>query len=233
MSILRELLSLHEAERATRATVDISTLFRNSNQNIQLTHDRLKFVERNGAGTWHGDRIVVGDHDNIDDGPVYEKIQKAAKEFFDDGFEIRVSQDLDVSHLAKDDAPGMIELEFTSKIDVDEANLVRIYYDPVKDRMYAGFDVWANQDDFDEAFDAAFEHATGKSFVIDDEDHYAVLDKLHKEFNEKYHIWGVVLEFKHGGSSYTVSEDLPAVAGGFVRGVQPMFLQHNKNVFGF
>lgn len=233
MSILKELLALTEAERATRATVEINTIFAKAKHDLAKAKELLAFVERNGSGTWHGDRIVVNGDGLLEDGPVYRKIDSAVKHFLKGDFEISIDQELDVSDLAGESAPGHIELSFKSEVDVQEANLVYIGYDPVKDKMYAGYDIWASQDSFDEAFDSAFEKATGIDFDIEDEEHYAVLDKLHKEFNEKFMYWGVVFEVSNNGGSYQVDEALPAMPGGFYKAVQEVFLQHHKNVVKF
>lgn len=242
MSILKELVALQEADRVSRATVGIETIYAKAKHDLAQAANLLSYIEKNGAGTWHGDRMVIShEKDHIADGPVYDKILHAVDALIEEGYETEVNQHIDANDLVQanleDDEDngghpysGDAEFTWNAIFKRDEMQFVYLGYDPIKDKMYAGFDAWISEDEFNNEFDPAFKEATGLDHDMDDEAHYEVFDRVWKDYQKQgYSMWGLVFEITPGGE-YRAEEAFPPLPGGFFRGLKKEFKANHRNV---
>lgn len=235
MLLLQELLALREAPEVPVELKDIVAAF---------PKHHGKALEKLWGGrrlVWHGDAFFG--HNEL--GAAYVKAEKAAVAYINDGYETEVNQqveadDLVQSNLEDDEDNGgnsySGSADFTwmagfGDQDGGERQECYLGYDPVKDKLYIGFDAWVSEENFNSDFDKAFEEATGMSYDGDDEEHHAVFDKVWKEYqSEGYGFWGLVFEITHNGDEYHAEEAEMPMPGGFYRGVFRQFKARHPKV---
>jgi hypothetical protein len=225
MQLLQELLALREAPEVPVELKDIVAAF---------PKHHAKALEKLWGGrrlVWHGDRFF--DHNEL--GDAYVKAEAAAEAYINDGYETEVNQEIEADDLVDgSDAPGNADFTWMAGFgDQDGGSRQECYlgYDPVKDKLYIGFDAWVDEDNFNNDFDAAFKEATGLEYDSDDEQHHEVYNNLWQEYqSEGYGFWGLVFEITHNGDDYHAEEAFPPMAGGFYRGMYRQFKANHKAV---
>lgn len=234
MLLLQELLAIHEAPEVPVELKDVIEAFpKHHGKALEKLWGGRKLV-------WHGDRFF--DHNEL--GDAYQKSLDAAEEFINDGYEAEVHMHVNAEQLVashddgededNEQAPGSADLSFQAGLgDGDGGSRQECYlgYDPVKDKLYIGFDAWTSEDTFNEEFDKAFEEATGEEYDGDNEGHQEVFNAAWEEYkNEHLGFWGLVFEITHSGDTYQAEEAFPPMAGGFYKGMYNLFKRNHKNV---
>ena len=230
MSILKELLTLHEAAPVSLEKV-AAKAYRAGAHPSEKEFAKHLFDKHWGKTTlyWHGDRFF----ENDELGAAYEKAEKAAVEVINDGYNADVNMEIDASALGDggEDAPGMADFEWQAEFgDSQGGERQECYlgYDPVHDKLYIGFDAWISDENFNNDFDAAFEKAAGVDYDADIEEHHAVLDAAWEEYQKQYAQWGLVFEITNHNGVYSAEEAFPPMPGGFYRGMFKTFKQHRS-----
>lgn len=174
MSILQELLILRESPEVPVELKDIVAAF--------PKHHGKAFSKLWGGRrlVWHGERFF--DHDEL--GPAYQKAIDAAEEYINDGYEAEVNQIVRAEQLVSsmgndhdededqdddqddsyDQAEGSADFDWKAEFGDDQGGSRQecyLGYDPVRDKLYIGFDAWISEENFNSDFDDAFEKAAG------------------------------------------------------------------------
>jgi len=223
MSLLQELLSLHEAPEVPIELKDLIKAFPNHHS---------KAISKLWGGkrlVWHGDRFFDG-HDL---GPAYLKSIAAAHYEMKNGDPIEVNLPFQVKASEDDEDGGhdITEVDFTFHAEIEPRDTQECYlgYDPKKDKLYIGFDVWLDENGLNEQFDKAFEDETGEQHDLDNEDHQATYQEVWDAF-KKHTMYGMVFEISHDGDEYTAEEAVAPMQGGFYRGTRKIFQHQHPNV---
>ena len=213
MKILRELLAIQKPQSflAEEKEVELSdiieyfpTQHKNAIQQLWGT-DRL---------TWHGKKFFSGD----ELGDAYEEIEGAAKAILPD---VEVDAQLTIEPVYKSGVQEMDfdpeSLEWKVKFEKDDVQEVYLGYDPKSDKMYIGFDAWADEAAFNEEMETSFEAITGEEYDYENEAHAAVFQKAWDNYQKaKMGMWGIVFEVTYDDGDMS-AEEMPQLtaAGGF------------------
>ena len=140
--------------------------------------DRLEY---NGMKFFSGNNL----------GPAYKKAEAAAEEAIKQGTEVRVSIPLPGNLVdAIDPDAHWDDLEYEATI--ADKQEVYVGYSPKNDQLYIGYDIWLDENDFNDAWDREFENAFGERFDDEDEDHQALFDAAWKQYRDYGH--GILFE---------------------------------------
>lgn len=230
MQTIRELLKLADPLSLNEAEVpvelrDLITAFPGKHE---------KAIQKLWGGprlVWHGKRFF--DKDSL--GDAYDQAEKAAKRAIKEGDPINIDVQVDADGMPglSEDAPGSADFSYDVEVD-PERDIQEVYlgYDPKHDKLYIGFDAWADDEEQrDEKFDDAFKEATGEEFDMDNPDHYAVYSKMHKKMQDDHlGFYGLVYEITDHGGEFDAEEALVPLANGFYRGTYDMFKRQHPTV---
>lgn len=127
-------------------------------------------------------RLMFGDMQVFDDkgeyGPALEHAVAAAEQKMKDhGIEVVI--DLN-GHVADIDDEGQIKYEDTN-ISFEETF---VGYARNGDQLIIGYDVWLDEDTFNEEFDTAFEKTFGEEFDHDNQHHEKIFNDAYKQWKE-------------------------------------------------
>lgn len=225
MSILKELLGLTNPDMLFEADVPIEL------------KDVIAAFPKHHTGAlaklWGGKRLVWHGMKFFEDdalGAAYIKAEEVAVAYMNDGYttdaNIDFSGEIDGEEISD---TVTWDVEFGERgTDHQECYLG---YDPVHDKLYIGFDVWTSEDDFNSAWDKAFEEAAGADFDGDDTEHRKIFDDAWNNYkNEGMGFWGLVFEISYDGGKMTAEEALPPMTNGFYKGLFKLFKQQHPRV---
>lgn len=230
MSIIKELLKLQDP---TLALLEAET-----SVELKAVVDAFpKHHEKALSKLWGGKRLVwhgLRFFEDGDLGEAYIKAEEAAKEYIDNGYNADVNMSVDASSIVpegeddEDRSDGDVDFSFDAEFKSDEVQECYLGYDPKRDCLYIGFDAWTSEENFNDAWDKAFEDTTGEVYDSDNEEHAAVFHEAWEEYkSEGYGFWGLVFEIdKH----FNCEEALPPMQGGFYKGTFELFKQNHPNV---
>lgn len=217
MSILKELLGLTEAHVSVELKDVIAAFPKHHAKALQQLWGGQRLV-------WHGMKFFEDD----ELGPAHVKAEQAAEEYIANGYSADVNMDIGgtIDGEEYDDS-----MRWDVEFDKDEKQECYLGYDPQTDKLYIGFDAWVSEDEFNSAFDKAFEEMTGEEHNLDNEEHQKVFNAAWEEFkNENYGFWGLIFEISFDGENMEAEEAYPALPGGFYKGVFPSFKRQQPRV---
>ena len=235
MSILSELIKLHDPLSALLAEAEAPV-------ELKAVIDAFpKHHEKALSKLWGGKRLVWHGMRFFSDGELgeaYTKAEEAAEQYIADGYNTNVEMTVDTSDFTPADAGDEdddddndisdIEVQWDVEFKEDDKQECYLGYDPKRDVLYIGFDAWSSEDDFNEAWDKAFEDATGEEYDGDNEEHQKLYDWAWEEYkSEGYGFWGLVFEIDR---DFNCEEALPPMAGGFYKGTYKLFKNNHPNV---
>jgi hypothetical protein len=220
MKILKELLGLTNPDMVFEAEVP-----------IELADVVAAFPKHHGKafsklwGTkrlvWHGKRFF----EDGTFGPAYKEALAVTDDYIKDGY--NTDANLDISGTVDGE-----DYQDTVTWDIEFSDTQEVYlgYDPKKDKLYLGYDAWATEDEFNSAFDKAFEEMTGEEFNNELPVHEAIFNEAWREFKHNFDFWGLIFEISMDGDSMTAEEAMSPMPHGFYHGVFKMFKQQHPNV---
>lgn len=194
MKLLTELHNLHEAELPDAVNkIELADLVKHFPNNYKKAIAKL----------WGGPRLCWHDipffGPNDDD--ITAKAADAVKAWGKDG---TITIDLSSVTGEIDGEDVDVEVNYDEPINPEEdGQEVYMGYDLTKDVLYAGYDVWHNEEYFNDEWDKAFKEATGEDFQIDNKEHYKLFEAAHKEFKD-IKSW-MLFELKLEGEEFTAS----------------------------
>jgi hypothetical protein len=223
MSILKELLGLSDPDMLFEADVP-----------LELKDVIAAFPKHHGKALqklWGGKRLVWHGKRFFEDGELgaaYIEAEKAAEEYIENGYNTDANMDIG----------GMIDgeeyddsMSWDVQFESDEKQECYLGYDPKRDALYIGFDAWASDEEFNSAFDKAFEDMVGEEHDMDNDEHQAVYNKAWEEYKDGgFGFWGLVFEITMEDGTMVAEEALPPMAGGFYKGTMKLFKQQHPNV---
>jgi len=235
MKLLQELLSLNEAPNVPIELEKLGKKAVQSGDKSQM--DFLQSMARKHWGganlMWHGMRFFDQDGDT---GPAYDKSIAAVEEAFDvDDIKAESSMYLNANNYVAqqhsggdehddDMPPGEAEIEWEETFYFKECQEVYIGYSPKRDKLYVGFDAWGNDEEFNNAFDKAFEEATGEEHNLDKEEHDELYREVWKEYTDgKMGFYGLLFEITDHNGEFHAELAYDPMQGGFYRGVYKIF----------
>lgn len=176
MKFLQELTGLYEAEVAGVNHVDIADLIKHFPNNHKKAIEKLWGGERL---TWNG----IPFHGEGSDSIYGDKLDAAMKEWSSQGGEMHVELSGIDYHPAEGGDPEFIEVSYDQPANpVKDGQEVYMGYDPKSGDLYVGYDMWADEEIFNEEWDTAFKTATGENFEYDEPSHQKAFNEAHKEF---------------------------------------------------
>lgn len=219
MSILKELLELNPAYLVLEGAppIEISKIITLYPQ--AKLKDALDRLWGTTSIAWHGKRFF--DHNEL--GPAYQEAEDAAIEIIEDNYTAECNLDID----------GNIDgVDFSETVsweaEITDQQECYLGYDVKTDKLYIGFDAWTSEDEFNTAFDKAFEGAVGVEYNSDDEEHVEVYNRAFKEYkSENLGFFGLIFEVDSSGRAV---DSLPPMAGGFYKGTYRLFKSQHPNV---
>lgn len=226
MQLLKELLSLQESPDVPIELKDIVNAFpRQHGKAISKLWGTRRLV-------WHGMRFF--DHKTL--GEAYTKSEEAVEEYMDrEDLNVELSFQLDASKIVvdndeDDDAPGYADVEISHTLEYKDMQECYLGYSPKKDKLYIGFDAWGgNDEEFNEAFEKAFEEATGLHFDDSNEEHQEVYTDVWHEYGESG-AYGVIFEITDVHGEFDAEPAMAVMPGGFYRGVYTKFKRTHSDV---
>ena len=222
MSILKELLGLTDPDMLFEANVPIEL--------ADVIKHFPKHHEKALSKLWGGQRLVwhgmpfFGDNEL---GEAYTKAEKAAEAYIEDGYNADANIDFDGE---VDGAEISDTVTWDVTFDKNEKQECYLGYDPKRDKLIIGFDAWANEEDFNEAWDKAFEGAVGEEFDSDNPEHEAIFKRAWDEYKDGYGFWGLCFEISFNGGEMEAEEALPPMTNGFYKGTYKLLKQQNPNI---
>lgn len=161
-------------------------------------------------------------HDDEGDhalGSAYAGVDDAVDEYIKDrDFKIEVELTMDLSKYAENHDVQYHDHDFTFEAAVSDKQEVYLGYSIHEDCLYAGYDAWIHEEDFNEAWDRHFQHATGDRFDWDDEDHQEVFQKVWDHFKNQMG-YGLLFKVAEHGGRWKAAE-VEASQGGFYKGIK-------------
>lgn len=226
MQLLKELLSLQESPDVPIELKDIINAFpRQHGKAISKLWGTRRLV-------WHGMRFF--DHKTL--GEAYTKSEEAVEEYMDrEDLNVELSFQLDASKIVvdndeDDDAPGHADVEVTQTLDYHDMQECYLGYSPKKDKLYIGFDAYSSDENaFTEAFEKAFEEATGLHFDDSNEEHQEVYTDVWHEYSESG-AYGVIFEITDFHGVFDAEPAMAVMPGGFYRGTYAKFKRTHPDV---
>jgi hypothetical protein len=100
---------------------------------------------------------------------------------------------------------------------VDEFQEVYAGYSPRENKLVIGFDVWLDEEIFNQDWDKNFEDTFGEDFDHSNPAHEKIFNKAHKEF-QKTSFMGIAVEVNE---SDVAKMDMSPFSGGFYQGAYP------------
>ena len=166
------------------------------------------------------------DHDEL--GDAYIKAEKAAEEYINEGYSTDANIDIDGTIDGEEYHDTVTwDIEFRG----DEKQECYLGYDPKRDVLYIGFDAWANEDDFNNAFDETWKNMTGEEHDIENEEHQKIFNEVWEVYqSDGFGFWGLIFEISFNGGNMTAEEALSPMTNGFYKGTYRLFKQQNPNV---
>jgi hypothetical protein len=222
MSILKELLGLTDPDMLFEADVP-----------LELKDVIQAFPKHHGKALsklWGGKRLVWHGMRFFDDnelGEAYDKAEKAAEEYIENGYNTDVHLDFNGTVDGEDIDDTMTwDVQFSK----DEKQECYLGYDPKRDVLIIGFDAWANEDEFNEAWDKAFEDAVGTEYDHENEEHEAMYKDVFDEYKNSAGFWGLCFEISFDDGNMTAEEALPPMSNGFYKGSYPVLKRQNPGI---
>lgn len=223
MSILKELLGLTDPDMLFEADVP-----------VELKDVIAAFPKHHGKALsklWGGKRLVWHGKRFFEDGELgtaYIEAEKAAEEYIGNGYNTDANMDIGGTIDGEEYDDSMTwDVQFES----DEKQECYLGYDPKRDVLYIGFDAWASDEEFNSAFDKAFDEMVGEEHDMDNDEHQAVYNKAWEEYKDGgFGFWGLVFEISLEGDEMVAEEALPPMTGGFYKGTMKLFKQQHPNV---
>lgn len=233
MSILKELLGTllenDEMPKKPVKTVELDDIVKFFPGHHEAAIRKLWGTERL---TWHGKKFFEGE----ELGDVYIEAEDAVDAVIQD---VKVDGQITLSPVYRS---GLPELEFEDdfvewEITFGKQDKQEVYlgYDPETDKLYMGFDAWANEQDYNDAFDDEFKRIVGEEFDYENEVHAAIAQQAWEAYQKgKLGFYGIIFEISIDKSSNMIdeAEELPEFtnAGGFYRGVYTQFKSRYPHV---
>jgi hypothetical protein len=223
MSILKELLGLTDPDMLFEADVPVEL----KDVIAAFPKHHGKALEKLWGGkrlVWHGKRFF--DDDEL--GAAYIEAEKAAEAYIEDGYNTDAHLDISGTIDGEDYSDSMT---WDVQFEKDEKQECYLGYDPKSDKLYIGFDAWASEEEFNSAFDKAFEDMTGEEHDMDNEEHQAIFHEAFEAYKELgFGFWGLIFEITMEGDEMVAEEALPPMTNGFYKGTYKLFKQQHPNV---
>lgn len=138
----------------------------------------VKSLAKSGRLVWNGAQVFTKSGDY---GPALENAVAEAEQFLNDrDTTIDVTLELDGAVADIDE-----HSTFTSDYPVNENQEVYVGYDTRNNTMLVGFDVWLDEEIFNQDFDREFEETFGEDFNMGDADHEKIFNNVHTQFKEE------------------------------------------------
>lgn len=109
---------------------------------------------------------------------------------------------------------------FDNDIRIKDVNLVKVMYDPANDQLMFGYDVWADEDEFNKLFDSHFEDLTDEEFDYDNDEHREIFDRSVREFS-RYGVFGLLVSGGYDGLKPMIDIEHESEKG-FFKGIVPL-----------
>jgi hypothetical protein len=174
-----------------------------------------------GSLTYHGHPFfandAAGEHDI---GSAYEGIDGAVEDLVnDDDFKIEVNLTMDLSDFESDsDTMQFDSHDFSFDCKVSEKQEVYLGYSVKENCLYAGYDAWIREEEFNDAWDKEFENATGEMFDMDNPEHDKVFQKVWQKFRDEM-FFGMLFRITERNGNWHAEEHFAPMMGGFYKGV--------------
>lgn len=224
MKILKELLGLTNPDMVFEAEVpvELSAIVQAFPKHHEKAFQKLWGGKRI---VWHGKRFF----DDGDLGPAYKEAEKAAEEYIKNGYNTDANLDISGEVDGEEYHDTVIwDVQFSD----DEKQECYLGYDPKRDTLFIGFDAWADEGEFNDAFDKAFEEMTGEEYNMENDEHQKIFNEAWEEYKTAgYGFWGLIFEISiDANGEMTAEEALSPMLGGFYKGMFKLFKQQNPNV---
>lgn len=147
-------------------------------------------------------------------GPALERAIAECEQFLkdkDNTVDVNIDMDGTVADI---DEHGTV----TGDYPLDQFNLVYTGYTVRGDNLVLGFDVWLDEEIFNQDWDEQFEKTFGEEFDMEDPKHEKIFKKAHKEW-QSFSFMGVMLEVDE---AFSVSMDSMPLPDGFHKGLERM-----------
>lgn len=224
MNLLKELLLIMDPLRLQEAEIPIE-LKRLFGPGVSDNFSQKALAKLWGGQRliWHGDKFFSDEQL----GPAYQGALNAAEKIIDDGdSDTEASIDINTDEMS-DTMTWTVQFGRNG----DGQQEVYLGYDPIRDKLYIGFDAWASEEGFNEAFDKQFEEMHGESYDSDNESHDATFRDTFKQYQEQgFGFWGLIYEISHNGGDYQAEEAMSASLNGFYRGMFKEFKSKHPHV---
>lgn len=191
MKLIQELHNLYEAEVVGVNHVELADLVKHFPNNHKRAIEKLWGGERL---TWNGIPFHGDGSESIYGG----ELDKAINKWSSDGGELHVSlSDIDY-HPEEGGDPQFIEVSYDQPINpIKDGQEVYMGFDPQSGDLYVGFDVWTDEEIFNEEWDKAFKNETGEEFDYDEPAHAKAFSAAHKEMTSGG-MW-MLFKLEHSG----------------------------------
>jgi hypothetical protein len=198
MQLLQELFAISEAEVPGTGQVEITDLIKY----FPNTHDKAIQKLWGGHRLSFNGRPFFGSSGNDDvESAMTHSIDQYISE--DPGLVIPVGFE-PVRFMNDDDSEEhWIDLNVEFRINKNDKQQVYVGFDPKRNQLLVGFDVWFNEQDFNDAWDEAFQKETGIDFDVDNEEHMKAFQAAHDEFKKKT-VGHVLFRLDDNGSQFDV-----------------------------
>ena len=168
----------------------------------------IKAFARTGRLTFGGQKVFDEGGQNGD--ALDEAIQMAKRFLEHEPVEVSVMFDTEGTDLEMD--RDMSHWEFDGKI--HEAQPVWVGYNTKTDDLVLGFDVWLDEEVFNQEWDNKWDDAFDESFDMDNEEHEKVFNRAWKKYSQNQ-FFGAIVEVN---SNMHASMNTEIMDGGFYRG---------------
>ena len=171
-------------------------------------------MDHPGTLMYHGHPFFASEEGET----AYDHIEAAVKNILDDEeFGVEVNLTMDLRHLDSDDDLQKDSHDFTFEAKVSDSQEVYLGYSPHDDALFVGYDVWIDEESFNEAWDREFREATGEEYDSDNPDHEAVFNGVWDHMKNDM-FFGMLFEVKEQGGHW-VAEEVSTRQGGFYKGI--------------
>ena len=156
--------------------------------------------------TYRGMPFFVPDEDTSTR-TVYDEVD-AAEEY------IRANVSVPVSYTPSKNDLGFEEMD--ADLNVADAREVYLGYDAQHNQLLIGFDLWLDEESFNQEFEKSFREQTGEEFDNDDPDHEAVFQSIWDQHKNAFA--GGLFRLVPKGRGFEVEEEY-VMGGGFYKGI--------------
>ena len=168
-------------------------------------------LAKSGRLTWGGKKVFTKDGDY---GPALEQAVADAESFLKDE-KIEITLELDGAVADLDE-----HSDFTGEYELDEHQEVYVGFATRGEKLMIGFDVWLDEDNFNQDFDKEFETAFGEDYDGDNPDHEKIFNHTRDQFLKQSFV-GVLVGVDQDGNC-DIEHSAP---GGFYKGI------YNDSIF--